>query len=505
MQTARYPIGMPDPNDDGGLPRGVRPTPARSGVTALPLPLGTRAALRGIGAVVRRAAALPVRRKAAEPILPLGTAISGVDLVALGGASLLVRWPAPLTIGYALIAFLILGGKGTRSGRINPRISDDMGFLLGRLAIPLLVLAPLAATNPSNARAMFIGPLAAALVLPGRALTYAVIRTARARGLVAEPVLIVGAGAVGVEVAKTLDEHPEYGLLPVGFLDTFTDVDSPFPVLGRPEQLEHVVREFEVSRLIVAFGATREPEMVKIIRACDELPVEVHLVPRFFELGVAPEGSHTDDIWGIPLVRLRRSALRSAAWRTKRAFDLVMGALLFAAFSPVFAVAAIAVRLSGPGPIFFRQQRIGQRGQVFDVLKFRSMRENDDSDVTWAVDGVDARVTPVGRVLRRTGIDELPQLLNVLRGEMSLVGPRPERPFFVARFGEEVPRYSDRHRVPVGITGWAQVHGLRGDTSIPERVRLDNHYVEHWSLWTDIVIVVRTVKTLFRHGGEEVT
>jgi exopolysaccharide biosynthesis polyprenyl glycosylphosphotransferase len=440
-----------------------------------------------------------------EPRLPLGTAISGVDLMALGASSLLVRWPAPLTIGYAVLAFLLLGGMGTRSGRINPRVADDMGFLLGRLAIPLLALAPFAASNPANARAMFIGPLAAALVIPGRAITYGVIRTARARGLVAEPVLIIGAGAVGVEVAKTLDEHPEYGLLPVGFLDSFTDVDSPFPVLGRPEQLEHVVREFEVSRVIVAFGATREPEMVKILRACDELPVEVHLVPRFFELGVAPEGSHTDDIWGIPLVRLRRSALRSAAWRTKRAFDLVMGSLLFAVLSPVFALAAVAVRLSGPGPVFFRQQRIGQRGQLFDVLKFRSMRENDDSDVTWAVDGVDGRVTPVGRLLRRTGIDELPQLLNVLRGEMSLVGPRPERPFFVARFGEEVARYADRHRVPVGITGWAQIHGLRGDTSIPERIRLDNHYVEHWSLWTDIVIVARTVKTLFRRDREEVT
>jgi exopolysaccharide biosynthesis polyprenyl glycosylphosphotransferase len=503
MQTARYPIGMPDPDDDGRLPRGVEPSPDRGGITALPLPTGPRTALWGLGTVVRRA--LPVQRKAAEPILPLGTAISGVDLMALGAASLLVRWPAPLTIGYALLAFLSLGGMGTRSGRINPRLADDMGFLLGRLAIPLLALAPFAASNLENARAMVIGPLAAALVIPGRALTYAVIRTARARGLVAEPVLIVGAGAIGVEVARTLDEHPEYGLLPIGFLDTFTDVDSRFPLLGSPEQLERVVREFEVSRIIVAFGATREPEMVNILRACDGLPVEVHLVPRFFELGVAPQGSHTDDIWGIPLVRLRRSALRTTAWRTKRAFDLVVGTLLFVALSPLFALAALAVRLSGPGPIFFRQQRIGQRGQVFEVLKFRSMRENADSDETWAVDGVDGRITPVGRVLRRTGIDEVPQLLNVLRGEMSLVGPRPERPFYVARFGEEVPRYADRHRVPVGITGWAQVHGLRGDTSIPERIRLDNHYVEHWSLWTDIVIVVRTVKTLFRRDGEEVT
>jgi exopolysaccharide biosynthesis polyprenyl glycosylphosphotransferase len=173
-------------------------------------------------------------------------------------------------------------------------------------------------------------------------------------------------------------------------------------------------------------------------------------------------------------------------------FDLIVGTVVLAITSPLFVLLAAAVRLSSPGPVFFRQTRIGQRGEPFQVLKFRTLRVNSESDVAWSADG-DERVTLVGRILRRTSLDELPQIINVLRGHMSLIGPRPERPFFVDRFSLEVARYQDRHRVPVGITGWAQVHGLRGDTSIPERVRFDNYYIEHWSLWTDLVIMVRTI------------
>ena len=170
---------------------------------------------------------------------------------------------------------------------------------------------------------------------------------------------------------------------------------------------------------------------------------------------------------------------------------------LLALSAPIFVTAAAVVRLSSPGPVFFRQRRIGRGGKPFDLLKFRSMRVNSDSDTTWSVAN-DHRVTPVGRLLRKTSIDELPQLYNVLRGDMSLIGPRPERPHFVEQFGTEVPHYEDRHRAPVGITGWAQVNKLRGDTSITERVRMDNYYIEHWSPWLDLVIVLRTVGEILR-------
>jgi exopolysaccharide biosynthesis polyprenyl glycosylphosphotransferase len=202
-------------------------------------------------------------------------------------------------------------------------------------------------------------------------------------------------------------------------------------------------------------------------------------------------------VWGIPLIRVKRAALRTRAWRVKRAFDLVVATAALVVAAPMFGLIALAVRLSSPGPVLFRQKRVGQGGQLVEVLKFRTLQVNDDSDKTWSV-VTDVRVTPIGRVLRATSLDELPQLINVIRGDMSLVGPRPERPHFVSEFNERVARYDDRHRVPVGITGWAQVHGLRGDTSIEERARFDNRYIEHWSLWRDVVILGRTVAAVVR-------
>jgi lipopolysaccharide/colanic/teichoic acid biosynthesis glycosyltransferase len=181
----------------------------------------------------------------------------------------------------------------------------------------------------------------------------------------------------------------------------------------------------------------------------------------------------------------------------KRVLDVVVSGTILFLGAPVLAAVALAVKLSSPGPILFRQKRIGQDGREIEVLKFRTLRHNDQSDTQWSVIG-DARLTSIGRFLRRSSLDELPQLWSVLRGEMSLVGPRPERPFFVRRFSADVTGYEDRHRLPVGLTGWAQVHGLRGDTSIAERARFDNHYIEHWSLWRDLVILGRTATEVVR-------
>jgi lipopolysaccharide/colanic/teichoic acid biosynthesis glycosyltransferase len=168
--------------------------------------------------------------------------------------------------------------------------------------------------------------------------------------------------------------------------------------------------------------------------------------------------------------------------------------------SPFLLAVAVAVKLSSPGPVLFRQRWVGEGGREILVPKFRTLRVNHDSDTRWSVDD-DPRVTNVGRLMRRTSVDELPQLWSVLKGDMSLVGPRPERPVFVKRFNADVWGYGDRHRVPVGLTGWAQVHGLRGDTSITERARFDNQYIEHWSLWRDFVVLLRTLGEVIRGGG----
>jgi len=424
-----------------------------------------------------------------------------LDALALSAALASLGQIRVVTAAYALVAFVLLRFSGNHDARINPRLSDDLAGLLGRLAAPLLVMAPFVARSTDVARLLQIAPLLATLTVLGRAVGYKLINEARARGFVVEPTLIVGAGTLGVKVAQTIQEHAEFGLFPIGFLDSFDDNDLPLPILGDVHELEPIIREFGVRRVIVAFGGAREPEMVKIIRACDRLPVEVHVVPRFFELGVGPaEGPWVDDLWGIPLMRLRRAALRTMAWRTKRVFDVVVASAMLALAAPLMGVCALAVRLSGPGPMLFRQKRIGQRGEVFHLLKFRTMAENQDSDTTWNV-SADGRRTPVGSLMRRLSLDELPQLLNVIRGEMSLVGPRPERPFFVDQFRVAVPGYDDRHRVPAGLTGWAQVHGLRGDTSIPERALFDNHYVEHWSLWRDVVIMFRTIGSVLSGDG----
>jgi exopolysaccharide biosynthesis polyprenyl glycosylphosphotransferase len=443
-------------------------------------------------------------------VLALKAVLPATDLVALTAAFLTVRHVSLIedthqysnAVGIAfIIAALLALNAGPRS-RINPRVSEDIGWVLGRVGIPLLLVMPLvAAGDVPPVGIVKLGLAATGLVVIGRFVAYGSIRLARARGVIFEPTLIVGAGPVGVQVAETLSSHPEFGLVPIGFVDSGEARNAPLRILGGVGELEAVVRTFDVRRIIVAFGATREPELVRVLRASDTLPVEVYLIPRFFELGVGPEGPETEDLWGIPLVLLNRSARRRTNRRLKRVFDVVGASMAVLFTLPLMVAAAIVVRVSSPGPILFRQRRVGGRGEIFELLKFRTMRINDDSETKWSVAN-DERVTRLGRFLRRTSLDELPQLFNVLKGEMSLVGPRPERPHFVHQFASTVSRYDDRHRVPVGMTGWAQVHNLRGvDGSIADRIRLDNDYIEHWSLWRDIVILARTIRQIFSGGG----
>lgn len=331
------------------------------------------------------------------------------------------------------------------------------------------------------------------LILLGRLITYRLVGVARAKGLDLEDTLIVGTGPVGMEVARALQDNPEFGLVPAGFVDRFDD-EMPLPIVGRPERLPEILQLTGIRHVILAFGAAGEEELVRIVRRCHDQPVRFYAVPRLFELGVSAEDvGH--EVSGLPLVPLRQPASVASLWPAKRAFDIAASVALLVLTAPIMAACALGVKLTSPGPVFFKQVRIGIGGRPFEILKFRTMRVNDDSATRWCVDD-DDRVTRVGRFLRPTHLDELPQLINVLRGDMSLVGPRPERPHFVEQFSEEIDGYHFRHRVPVGITGWAQVHGYWGDTSIETRVRLDNRYIENWSLWRDLVIGLRTIPTL---------
>jgi exopolysaccharide biosynthesis polyprenyl glycosylphosphotransferase len=237
------------------------------------------------------------------------------------------------------------------------------------------------------------------------------------------------------------------------------------------------------------------------------LGLQVSLVPRFFES--VNDRMALDRLGGLPLIGL--SAVDPKGWQfgLKYSLDRPVALLLLLVMAPVMLVTALAVKLTSPGPMLFRQRRVGRDGRVFDILKFRSMRVPDDESsfvlphgvAPGGVEGLDRR-TPIGRFLRRSALDELPQLVNVLRGEMSLVGPRPERPEYVELFQTDHDRYSDRHRVKSGITGWAQVHGLRGQTSLADRIEWDNFYIQNWSLWLDIQVMLLTFGALLRSGDD---
>lgn len=361
------------------------------------------------------------------------------------------------------------------------------------MAVTVLVSSQWDLTPVDVTQAMAI----ALATLGMRALAYACIRRSR---IDAEPLaaLIVGGGSVGTALVDILHEHREYGLRPVGILD---DLDGDDTTVGRLRDLHPTLDRFDVGCVIVAFGPARDAEIVSVVRASLHRGLDVFVVPRFFDVGVLPSGPRVESLWGIPVYRVRRAAHMRRSWRLKRLLDLLTAGTVLALLSPLLAGVAVAVRTSSPGPILFRQRRIGQHGRPFDMVKFRSMRVNDDSDTQWSVVD-DDRLTSVGRWLRRTSIDELPQLWNVVRGDMSIVGPRPERPVFVDQYSEAIDGYNDRHRLPVGLTGLAQVNGLRGDTSIEERARLDNQYVEQWSPLLDLAVVARTVKAVFSHARE---
>jgi exopolysaccharide biosynthesis polyprenyl glycosylphosphotransferase len=328
-------------------------------------------------------------------------------------------------------------------------------------------------------------------------------RLALKRGELGLNTLIVGSGSLGHQIADRLRQRPELGLRPIGFLDKEPLIDrsleeNGLPVLGASWDMESVVRRNNVEQVIVTFSTAPHAVLLGMIRQCRELGVEVAVVPRLFE--EVNRRVEVEHLGGIPLLRAAVVDPRGWQFSIKYALDRVIAGFALLLASPLFIALTVAVRLSSPGPIFYRQQRIGLDGHEFAMLKFRSMRIDDDASefvpeeglAPGGVEGLDRR-TAIGRFMRRYSLDEMPQLLNVLRGDMSLVGPRPERTRFVRTFEEHVYRYGDRHRVKSGLTGWAQVQGLRGQTSLSDRVEWDNYYIENWSLWFDLKIVISTI------------
>jgi exopolysaccharide biosynthesis polyprenyl glycosylphosphotransferase len=315
-------------------------------------------------------------------------------------------------------------------------------------------------------------------------------------------------------LAKRLLEHREIGLAPIGFLDkdpleTAADSEGPtLPVLGASWDLGEVIDGYGVEHVLFTFSTAPHEVMLRMLDECTRRGVKVTVVPRLFER--MPQDLTIDYLGGIPLMTIHESSPASFGMRLKYTFDRAAAAALLLLFSPLILTVALAVRLNLGRPILYRQVRVGRDGRTFEMLKFRTMRPEEAAspgdeasirvDVApGGVEGVDRR-TRLGALLRCSSIDELPQLLNVVRGDMSLVGPRPERPRYADVFGTEVYRYNDRHRVKSGITGWAQISGLRGQTSLDDRVEWDNWYIENWSPWLDVKILLRTGVAVFRNA-----
>ncbi|WP_231929641.1 sugar transferase [Micromonospora inositola] len=428
-----------------------------------------------------------------------------IDVVALLAPLLVTQnyWRGTLTNAGLTVAFFAAGGLYRARRHIS--ILDELPSLGGRLLAAGAVVAIIAAQRhdsvPYVSGFMQGVALSAGLVIVGRAVNHTFILVARKRRWVEHNAIIIGSGPVGVELARLLRRYPQYGLRFVGCVDAPSRQGlGSIPLIGTLDDLEHLTRLMGCEVLVIADPDCTESALMDTLLRPASSRCDLWAVPRLW--GSRSQGGYPDHVGAIPIVKIGDTTLTGPRWKIKRASDVLFAALALIVLSPVLLLCAIATFLDGGRGIFFYQERIGRYGEPFKVIKFRSMRPVDEheSQTNWSIAN-DRRVGPIGRFMRRTSLDELPQLWNILRGEMSVVGPRPERPYFVEKFSVEYPNYAMRHRVPVGLTGLAQVSGLRGDTPISDRARFDNFYVENWSLWLDIKIVLRTVAEVFRGGG----
>jgi exopolysaccharide biosynthesis polyprenyl glycosylphosphotransferase len=323
----------------------------------------------------------------------------------------------------------------------------------------------------------------------------------RLRGLANDNLLIIGSGKTARDLVGRIKNSPELGYRMIGVVTSREDHQGRMmglQVLGNyPDDVVGVIDRYQIDQVIIALSEPRPELLIDLIRRCQRGQVDLKIYPDMFVYMVGD--LNVDELGDTPLLTVRDIALRGWKLSLKRSLDILGASIGLVFLSPLFLLTAVLMKLESNGAVFFTQERIGMDGRPFPMIKFRSMRPDSEAHGPGWTTPNDNRITRMGRFMRRTSWDEIPQLINVLMGHMSLVGPRPEQPSFVKQFSEQYPRYMERHREMVGMTGWAQVHGLRGDTSIKDRIAYDLWYVEHWSLWLDIKIIFRTVlQTLLR-------
>ncbi|NKQ27049.1 exopolysaccharide biosynthesis polyprenyl glycosylphosphotransferase [Streptomyces galbus] len=461
---------------------------------------GTQPGHASVSVIPRRATGaglrLPVRRPSTRPASPLPLLVADGAAALAGGALALAEAPRhPDLVAALLAATLLLRSRHARPGT---GVLDELPTVCARIAVAWLALGALVAAyapaHALSARTLLLGCAAQAVTaLAGRSLVHSV----RRRALLRRPraALVVGPAATAQRVAAAVLRHPRCGVRPVGIVAEHPDGGGGLPVLTTGEEVQRALIQNAVREVLCVHPSARTAQ-APLLRALAESGCTVWEVDAD-----SPSYAGRDRLAGFSRRRLDLGP-RARDGVGKRLLDVAVSGTLLLAVSPLLLVCAVVLRLTdGPG-VVFRQERIGRDGRPFTLLKFRTHRPVDEheSATRWSVAG-EQRMSPFCRFLRQTSLDELLQLWNVLRGDMSLVGPRPERPYFVAQFSQTYPGYAARHRMRTGITGLAQIHGLRGDTSIEDRARFDNAYIDNWSLWQDVCILLRTAAALVRPTG----
>ena len=409
--------------------------------------------------------------------------------------ALVVIVPLYLILYYAFNLYTPKRVQGRRLEFSNVVMANIVGFLL--IFTVLYNLQSYVDQFRNFSREMFFYFFAINTVLEEsfRLLIRQFLRTIRKNGYNLKHVLLVGYSRAAEQYIDRIQQNPQWGYNVRGILDDNIARGTTYKgvkVIGSVGNLLYILPENKLDEIAITLGLEEYYKLEKIVSECEKSGVHTKFIPDYNH--VIPTKPYTEDLDGLPIIHVRHvplsSSLNNAVKRSIDIFGSLFGLIVLAI---PMAIIALIIKITSPGPLIFKQERIGLHNKAFQMYKFRSMKVQDASEEkkAWTVKN-DPRVTPIGKFMRKTNIDELPQLVNVLRGDMSLVGPRPERPFFVKKFQEVIPRYMIKHQVRPGMTGWAQVNGYRGDTSIAKRIECDLYYVENWTLWLDFKILFLT-------------
>jgi exopolysaccharide biosynthesis polyprenyl glycosylphosphotransferase len=400
------------------------------------------------------------------------------------------------------IWLLLFNSRRMYSPRRVVYFSDEFFAIVRIVVFGMLIVMSAAffyrAFSYSRLVFFLLGVSSIAFISAGRFIVLKFEQSRYRRGNDVQQVLLVGTNAFAARILQSIQLNPKLGYRVVGFCSIRGKgklVSPGVRRLGSIEKVPSLIKALGIDIVLIALNTADHLKLYELVKQCEGLNTELMMVPDTLEL--MTNQVRIKEIEGIPFIKIK--AVPMTTWNRilKRAFDLAVAVIVLIIISPVFLLLCILIKFDSKGPVFFWQERVGLDGQPFAVIKFRSMRtdaEKETGPVFAQKD--DTRTTGLGRLLRRFSLDELPQLLNVIKGEMSLVGPRPERPHFVEKFKKDIPKYLDRHRVKTGMTGWAQVNGLRGNAPIDERTKYDIYYIENWSLVFDLKIILKTIRAV---------